>query len=135
MALSNSTTASVAATAGAASNSGHGSTVHIVPLRTLVGIFVALVVLTILTVAATYVQLGAGNIWVALLIAAAKGALVALYFMHLRWDSPFNAFAFIVALLFVALMMGITILDTREYAPNYTPPATGNSRVFPLTGE
>src|SRR5690606_34185118 len=108
----------------------HDAIAHPVPLRTLLGVFGALLVLTVLTVAVTGIQLGAANIWLALIIAAAKAALVALYFMHLRWDSPFNAIALVAALFFVALMMGIIILDSKEYAPNYDEPAAGSGRVF-----
>ena len=79
--------------------------------------------LTILTVAATWVDLGPFNIWLALLIAVIKGGLVAMYFMHLRWDSPFNGVVLIASLFFVALFLGITILDTEEYRVNYDPPA------------
>ena len=111
-------------------SNAHDAIAHPVPLKTLIGVFAALIVLTVLTVAVTYVKLGAANIWVALFIAAAKGALVALYFMHLRWDSPFNSIALVTALFFVALLLGIVILDSKEYAPNYTPPAAGAGRLF-----
>ena len=40
-----------------------------------------------------------------------------LYFMHLRYDSPFNAIIFVTALVFMFLFLGITILDTSEYQP------------------
>ena len=95
--------------------------VHVVSLRTLIAVFVALVVLTWITVAATYVDLGPLNLWIALGIAAVKGALVALYFMHLRWDRPFNGVVFLVALLFVVLLVGGTLMDTREYRPDLIP--------------
>lgn len=108
----------------------HDALAHPVPLSTLLGVFAALLVLTFLTVAVTRVDLGAGNIWLALGIAAIKGALVALYFMHLRWDSPFNAIAVLAALFMVALLLGIVILDSKEYQPNLDPPASGSGRIF-----
>ena len=69
--------------------------------RLLLAVFGALLVLTFLTVAVTWVDFGrTANVWLALAIAAIKAALVALYFMHLRWDSPFNCLILIaVALL------------------------------------
>src|SRR5690606_19416980 len=103
---------------------------HPVPLTTLLAVFAALLVLTGLTVAVTWVDLGAANIWIALLIAAVKAALVALHFMHLRWDSPYNAIALIAALFMVALMLGIVILDSKEYQPELERPASGSGRVF-----
>jgi cytochrome c oxidase subunit 4 len=96
---------------------------HAVPLRLLVGVYAALLVLTVLTVAVTRVDLGPLNIWMALFIAVIKGGLVALYFMHLRWDSPFNGMILIAALLFVAIFIGIAVLDSREYQVNYEWPS------------
>jgi cytochrome c oxidase subunit IV len=100
---------------------------HVVPPKILFGTFAALLVLTVLTVAVTLVDLGPLNIWIALLVAVVKAALVALYFMHLRWDAPFNALILVSALFFVAIMIGTTILDTKEYKPNYDPPRSGQS--------
>ena len=105
---------------------------HPVPMRILLGTFGVLMLLTILTVAATWVDLGPFNIWLALLIAVIKGGLVAMYFMHLRWDSPFNGVVLIASLFFVALFLGITILDTEEYRVNYDPPA--RARAPPRAG-
>lgn len=96
--------------------------VHVVPLGLLVAVFAALLFFTFLTVAATWVDLGQFNIWLALLIAVIKAGLVAMYFMHLRWDSPFNGIVLIASLFFVALFVGIAVLDAREYKANYEPP-------------
>src|SRR4051794_30548662 len=85
--------------------------VHVVPPKILLATFAALLVLTVLTVGVTLVDLGPLNIWIALGVAVAKAALVALYFMHLRWDAPFNGLILISALFFVAIMIGTTILD------------------------
>ncbi len=95
---------------------------HPVSLGILISTFLALILLTGITFAATWVDLGPFNIWLALLIAVVKGSLVALYFMHLRWDSPFNAIVLIGALFFVALFIGIAVLDSKEYKINYQPP-------------
>jgi cytochrome c oxidase subunit IV len=94
---------------------------HAVPLWMLIGVFAALIVLTVVTVAVTYVDLGALNIWVALAIAAVKGVLVAEIFMHLRWDRPFNRILLVGALLAVALFIGISLLDTSTYLPDMIP--------------
>ncbi len=97
---------------------------HITPVGLLVGVFTALIVLTVLTVAVTYVDLGAANIWIALGVAVAKASLVALYFMHLRYDSPFNGLILVCAFLFLAIFIGISLMDTAEYQPNLKPPST-----------
>ncbi len=94
---------------------------HVVPMKTLAAVWVALIVLTVITVAVTYVDLGPFNLVAALAIATVKGSLVALYFMHLRWDRPFNALVFLGALAFVVLFIGLVLLDTTSYQPNLIP--------------
>jgi len=95
----------------------HGGEHHAMPMKILVGVFAILLVLTWLTVAATWVDLGKLNIWVALLIAVVKAGFVAMYFMHLRYDAPFNGVILITSLLFVALFIAITLTDTTAYQP------------------
>ena len=104
----------------------HGHGPHVVPKRLLIAVFAALVVLTFITVGVTYFDFGRTvNVWVALGIAVAKATLVALFFMHLRWDSPFNGLVCMTAFFFVALFIGITVLDTKETYVNFTqPPVT-----------
>lgn len=97
---------------------------HIVPPRVLLLVYGVLVLLTIATVAITGVNLGPFNIWAALAIAVIKAAFVILYFMHLRYDHPLNAIVLISALLFVAVFIGIAMMDTSEYKVNYQPPGT-----------
>jgi cytochrome c oxidase subunit 4 len=91
----------------------HGA--HVASLRLLVVVLIALMFGTWLTVSATYVDLGALNIWIGLAIATGKATLVGLYYMHLRWDKPFNAFVFVSAFAFLALFIGITLMDTAHY--------------------
>jgi len=59
---------------------------HIVSLRVYFTIFMSLMVLTALTVAASEVDLGRFNVAVAMAIAVLKASLVVLYFMHLRYS-------------------------------------------------
>jgi cytochrome c oxidase subunit 4 len=107
---------------------GHG---HVVSPRLLVAVFAGLILLTGVTVGVSYAEssgllhLGNLSIWVALLIAVAKAGLVAMYFMHLRWDSPFNGMVLIVALLFVAIFIGFAVLDTQQYRHTYENPGSG----------
>ena len=103
--------------------------VHIVPPWILLSVFAALLLLTFVTVAVTWVDFGrTANVWIALTIAAIKSALVALYFMHLRWDSKFNSVILIAALFFVALLIGIIVLDTSEYNVNFEIPPPTSAR-------
>ena len=88
---------------------------HVVSLSCLVAVFVGLLILTVVTVGARYVEFGEFNLAVALLIAIVKTSLVVLFFMHLYWDSPFNALAFIAGMFFVFLFIGLSIMDSAEY--------------------
>jgi cytochrome c oxidase subunit 4 len=104
---------------------GHPLVGHVVPFRLLASVLGALLLLTVATVGATKFDLGSLNIWIALAIAVVKAALVVLYFMHMRWEKPFNAVIFITALFLVALFIGIALADThaykREQIPGYAP--------------
>jgi cytochrome c oxidase subunit 4 len=91
---------------------------HVTSIKLLVNVLAALLVLTVVTVAVSYVDLGPLNLAVAMLIACVKASLVVLFFMHLLWDKPFNAVLFLSTLLFLALFIGFCVLDTREYAPD-----------------
>jgi len=97
---------------------------HVSPLWQLALILFALLFLTAMTVAVTMIDLGSANIVIALVIAAVKGILVLLYFMHLRYESPFNALVIVVALLFVTLMIAFTLIDTHQYSSTLIPPGS-----------
>jgi cytochrome c oxidase subunit 4 len=100
---------------------------HVTSIRLLLTVYFVLVVCTVLTYSVSRLDLGQFNIWAALAIAVFKASLVVLYFMHLRWDSPFNALALITALMFVALFIGLALLDSVSYQPliKQTPAAMG----------
>src|SRR5688572_23420157 len=94
---------------------------HVVPMRVLLLVWGALMVLTWVTVSVTYIDLGNLNIVIALGIAVIKSSFVVLYFMHLRYDNPFNAVIFISSVLFVMLFIGFALIDRNEYAPELIP--------------
>jgi cytochrome c oxidase subunit IV len=94
---------------------------HVVPIGVLLAVWAALLALTFVTVAATWADLGKFNLWLALIIATVKASLVALYFMHLRYDRPFHALILIGSLVFVMLFVAVALLDTLEYQPELIP--------------
>jgi len=101
---------------------GHGGDhdhgfAHVVPRRVLIGVWAALMILTAVTVFAAQFRFGPLEVVVAMTIATVKGALVCLYFMHLRYDRPFHAFVFISALAFVALFISFALMDATQYEP------------------
>ncbi len=75
-------------------------------------VWVALLILTGLTVAVSYVHLGMMNVVVALLIASAKASLVALFFMHLRYESRLVWGFALTPIFFLALIIAGTLSDT-----------------------
>ncbi len=87
---------------------------HVMSPRTLISVFAALVGLTLLTVAAAEISFGAWEVWVSLGIASVKATLVAVYFMHLRHDRPFNVIVFFSSLVFVALFLALTLVDLQN---------------------
>lgn len=114
---------------------------HEVPWPVLATVAVILLMLTALTVKAGLwartVELGSLGLWIAMTIAAIKATLVCLYFMHLRYDRPFNRIAWVAGLAFVALFISLVMTDSVSYHnemyspnnPNYAP-----ARVLATTG-
>lgn len=93
----------------------HAGGHHITSMPVLVGVFAALIVLSVVTVAAASVDFGELNLFVAMGIASVKATLVALFFMHLAHDRGFNTLAFFASFLFVTLFVGITMMDSGQY--------------------
>jgi caa(3)-type oxidase subunit IV len=88
---------------------------HITGPRTYGAILGALLVLTVITVWVAQFDFGAANTVVALLVASFKGALVALFFMHLRHDK-FSAVIFVGGLFFLGVFLIFSLFDisTRQ---------------------
>jgi cytochrome c oxidase subunit 4 len=84
---------------------------HTVSLRVYYGIFLALLVLTGLTVSAATIDLGRLNIVVALSIAVVKATLVLLYFMHLRSSPRLTWLVVSVGFVWLAIMITIILVD------------------------
>lgn len=74
----------------------------------MIAIFASLIVLTVVTVGVSYVDLGAANTFVAMLIATMKASLVATFFMHLKGDKGIHAIIFVGAFLFLAIFIGLS---------------------------
>ena len=101
-------------------------------------VLLALLFLTIVTVLASYVDLGPANIVVALLIATTKASLVGLFFMHLLHDKPVNGMVLVAGFMFLGLLLSFCLLDIDNrdrIAPTnkVVPKATGI--MVPIPGE
>ncbi len=84
---------------------------HIVPYRTFVVIWIALLILTAVTVAVAQFNLGALNIWVALGIATLKSGLVIAVFMHMKYESLLFKLSLLSALAILAIFIGLNFFD------------------------
>jgi cytochrome c oxidase subunit 4 len=84
--------------------------------KTYSAVLAALLVLTVITVLAAGVHFGSPsvNVIVALVIASVKASLVALFFMHLRYDKPLNAVIFCTGLVFLALFLIFCYIDVES---------------------
>jgi cytochrome c oxidase subunit 4 len=103
------------------SQSAHPKVGHVVPLPVLFGVLASLLCLTYITVAASWMNFGRFNLWIALGIAVVKASLVVLFFMHLKYDKPFNAVILIISMGLVMLFIALALTDTTQYRPDQIP--------------
>jgi len=92
---------------------------HIIPTKVYYAIFAALMVLTVITVAVAWVDLGFLNIIVALGVAVFKASLVVLYFMHVRYASRLTWVVVGSGFFWLLILLTITLSDylTRGWMP------------------
>jgi len=83
----------------------------IVPTKIYAAVYVALLVLTFITVWIAQFDFGSMNIVVALLVAGIKATLVCAVFMGLYWDSGYNKVLVLVSIFFIALFIGLSAAD------------------------
>lgn len=72
---------------------------------TYVGVFVALAIITAVEVLITVIDLGFSTTGLLVALSSAKVALVAMFFMHLRYDSKWYSSIFVYAAPFAALIV------------------------------
>ncbi len=81
-------------------------------VRIYIGIFVALMIFTVLTVAVSYFHLPIGwAVAIALLVASIKGTLVAGFFMHLFQEKPLVLIIFFSSLFLFFVLITLTVFD------------------------
>jgi cytochrome c oxidase subunit 4 len=103
-------------------------------VRIYITVFVALMVLTVITVAISYLHLPVHlAVTVALLVATVKGSLVACYFMHLISEKKLiYAVLVLTAAFFIALLALPTLTHSNGYwihetvQPASSSPGTGH---------
>jgi cytochrome c oxidase subunit 4 len=84
---------------------------HIVSPKIYYAIFIALVVLTVVTWRIAKLDLGRMNAVVAMTIAVIKATLVVLYFMHVRYSSRLTWVFVGAGFFWLAIMVALTMSD------------------------
>ena len=84
---------------------------HIVPPGVYAAIITTLLILTLITVYAAYVDLGRFNIVVALAIATVKATLVVLFFMHAKYVPRRTKLVIFAGIFWLALLLFMTLSD------------------------
>jgi cytochrome c oxidase subunit 4 len=89
----------------------HHAHEHVVPLRTNLIVFAALMGLLVLTVAVAFLDLGAVGLAIAMAIATIKAVLIILYFMHVRYGGRLQWIFASAAFFWLAILILITMSD------------------------
>jgi len=84
---------------------------HIVPVRTYIFIFLALLALTLATTEVAFLDLGPFNVVAALVIALCKAALVVLFFMHVRWSRRIIWLNVLAGVMWMVILLALTLSD------------------------
>lgn len=84
---------------------------HVAPKGMYYTVFLALMVLTVITWAITYVDLGEFNLILALAVAITKAMLVIIYFMHLKWSPKLIKVTIGSSVFFLLIMFTLTLSD------------------------
>jgi cytochrome c oxidase subunit 4 len=84
---------------------------HVISVKVYVAIFLALLVMTALTIRIAFIDLGPLNTIVAMTIAVIKAMLVILYFMHLRYSSQLVKIFVAGGFVWLAILIGLTVSD------------------------
>ena len=84
---------------------------HVVPTKIYYAIFATLMVLTGVTVAVAYVDLGRLNAVAAIAIACFKALIVVLYFMHVKYSTRLIKLTVIAGLYWMGIIFALTLGD------------------------
>jgi cytochrome c oxidase subunit 4 len=94
---------------------------HPMPVPMLLAVFVALTVLTVITVGQASFDFGSYDVLIVMIIATIKATLVGAFFMHLAHDKPFNIFIFVGSFVFVGLFVIFTLSDSQMTSKDFIP--------------
>jgi cytochrome c oxidase subunit IV len=86
-------------------------TQHVVPVRTNIVVFVALLVLLVATVGAAHLPLAGWHVPIAMAIATAKAVLIILFFMHVLHSHKLTMVVSVASFFWLAIMVVLTLND------------------------
>lgn len=95
---------------------------HVSPISLYITIFMTLMVLTVATVGAAFVDLGQFNFLVAMVIAGFKATLVIWFFMHVKYASKLTKLTVATGIFFLAILLGLFLVDYGSKAFTQMPP-------------
>jgi cytochrome c oxidase subunit 4 len=84
---------------------------HVSSTALFTNVLIALLILTVVTVAVSRVDFGSANMLIAMAIASVKASLVILFFMHVKYDTAINKIVFLSSFLFLSLLFVFTLAD------------------------
>jgi cytochrome c oxidase subunit 4 len=84
---------------------------HIVRAGTFVRVWIALVILTGVTIMAAEMRMGEWSMLANLLIASTKASLVLWFFMHLKYENKLFKTLFLVPIATITIIIGMTFFD------------------------
>lgn len=91
----------------------HSELGHIVDVKVYLKVFLALLVLTVITIAIAQVDFGNQNLnlVIAMLIASVKAGFVALFFMHLKYENPITWMYVLFPIFLLFMLLGGVFID------------------------
>jgi cytochrome c oxidase subunit IV len=84
---------------------------HVMPVRTAVTVFIALLLLLVATVGAAHLPLGPLHFPVAMTIATIKAGLIVWYFMHVQYSHRLTLIVAAASFLWLGIMLALTLTD------------------------
>ena len=92
---------------------------HVGSVRTYIGVWLALLVLTVVTALVAEIDLGPWNIVVAMTIAVTKAMLVVLFFMHVKGSTHLTRLFVVAGFFWMAILFVMMFTDyaSRTFQP------------------
>ncbi len=87
---------------------------HIVPARVYAMVSVALIMLTVISIVVSQLDWGGFGTAIVLCAATINAALVAGFFMHLRYDNKFFTNIFLVSIITLGFLLAFVLIDTNS---------------------